>query len=153
MHIGPKLAKFLTGFLVAWVTFARLFSCLVLCFFAYIPAAIAWSILSVAITRPSEITVPRMGGLCVSVLVLCFFLLLIYRALTGRGRKEDGGLLPPWAMNTFVAAFGAMAIIIIEVGIYSRQLLPVLGGVAYLFVALTTLKVRRNRSRRASLTA
>ncbi|OOG61645.1 hypothetical protein B0E46_17000 [Rhodanobacter sp. B04] len=143
----------LVRFGAAYVIFCRLFCCAILCFFAYIPASIAWWILSKSVAKPGEINLYTFVGLGISFTGLYFFVLLIYRALTGRGRKEDGGLLPPWAINLFVAAFGVMALLIVMFGIYSGKLPAVLGGISYFCIALAVWSARRNQRARGRFRA
>ena len=74
-----------------------------------------------------------------------FFALLAYRAFTGRGRKQDGGLLPPWAMKGFIHTFGVFSVVIILLGIYQKEWHPIVGGFGYLFVAYRSQLIYRWR--------
>jgi hypothetical protein len=130
--------------------FVRFFSGAILCAFAVAPGWVAFGILSQALANPSEFDLKALVACAVCFALLYFLLLLAYRAFSNTGRKEDGGLLPPWTMRVFVASFGVLAILTIIFGIYSRKWTPVIGGFAYLGTALSvqaTLKIRRKRGR------
>src|SRR5262249_61343494 len=77
--------------------------------------------------------------------LLYFLLLLAYRAYPGRGRKSDGGLLPPWAMLGFIHTFGVVAAVIVFFGIVQGRFLPIVGGIAYLLSAYGALAAVRAR--------
>jgi len=74
-----------------------------------------------------------------------FLGLLAYRAFTSRGRKSDGGLLPPWAMIAFAVTFGLFALFIVGFGLYSGDMRAVRGGIAYLAAAIAAFAIIRAR--------
>ena len=91
--------------------------------------------------------VTRRAALSICALLLYFLLLLAYRAFTGRGRKQDGGLLPPWAMKGFIHAFGIVAVILVVVGVYQGELRSFAGGLGYLLTAYVALYAYDKRKR------
>ena len=111
----------------------------ILCFFAFVPAWIGGHVLVQIAQKPSDLDWRAALVLAGCGALLYFFLLLAYRAFTGRGRKQDGGLLPPWAMKGFVHVWGVMAVCIIIMGIYQQELRPILGGIAYLITGYGAL--------------
>ena len=139
---------------------ARLFAVLVrflsgaiLCFFAVAPGLIDFSILSQVLAKPSELDLTALVAFVVCSALLYFLLVLAYRAFTNKGRKADGGLLPPWAMKVFVASFGVLAILIIIFGIYSKEWVPVVGGTAYLGTALSVHAALKRRQKHGRFVA
>ncbi len=83
---------------------ARCYGGAILCFFAFVPAWILFHALADAYTNPKNaLDLTWLGAVAFCIALMYFLLLLAYRAFTGRGRKQDGGLLPPWAMQAFAA--------------------------------------------------
>jgi hypothetical protein len=125
----------------------RWFSGAILCFFGFIPA---WVFVQVVITlfnEPSTFDLTAVLVLLGSAGLAYFFALIAWRAFTGRGRKQDGGLLPPWAMLGFIHAFGIIAVCIVILGLYQNELRPIFGGIGYLVCAYgALLGFRKNRS-------
>jgi hypothetical protein len=80
-----------------------------------------------------------------SLALLYFLLLVSYRAFRGRGRKEDGGLLPPWGLKIVASMFGVIAILIIFFGYDENKIMPVLGGIGYLIISFSVLALSKNR--------
>lgn len=91
------------------------------------------------VQKPSDLDWFASGVLAGCGALLYFLLLLAYRAFTGRGRKRDDGLLPPWAMKGFIHLFGVIAVGLIIVGVYQGELRPIIGGVKYLATAYGAL--------------
>lgn len=117
-----------------------------MCFFGYIPG---WVFVQVVITlfnEPSKFDLTALLVLLGAAALTYFFALLAYRAFTGRGRKQDGGLLPPWAMLGFIHAFGVIAVCIIIFGFLQDKLLPILGGIGYIVSAYGALLRHKSRS-------
>jgi hypothetical protein len=110
----------------------RWFGGALLCFFAFAPVWIGAHVLLQLLQKPQEASVFVVTVLGVCAAIAYFLLLLAYRAFTGRGRKQDDGLLPPWAMKGFIHAFGVVAVCIVALGIYQGELRPIVGGIAYL---------------------
>lgn len=116
--------------------------------FAFIPASILLHIVAQTVAQPSGLGWGTAFDLILCSGLLYFFGLLAFRAFTGRGRKGDGGLLPPWAMVGAIHTFGVIGALIGIFGIWQRDLLPVLGGIAYLVAAYSTLLVVRARGKK-----
>ena len=142
----PIAAKF-------FAVFVRVLSGAILCFFAVAPALMDFSILSQVLAKPSELDLKALVAFVVSSALLYFLLVLAYRAFTNKGRKADGGLLPPWAMRIFIASFGVLAILIVIFGIYSKEWAPVVGGIAYLGTALSVHAALRRRQKHGRFVA
>jgi hypothetical protein len=107
----------------------------ILAFFASVPLYIAWGMIRELIDKPTD-TDWRALAVIGGCLALAYFLLLLaYRAFTGRGRKSDGGLLPPWAMSTFVFLFCGLGVAIVIVGAWQRDWQMTRGGLAYCVTA------------------
>lgn len=126
----------------------RWFGGAILSFFAFIPAWVAFHIVVGLFEKPANLGWESALALAISGGLLYFLGLLAFRAFTGRGRKEDGGLLPPWAMTGAIHLFGVIAAIIVVFGIVQGKLLPILGGIAYLISAYGALVARRARGTR-----
>ena len=84
----------------------RWYAGLILCAFSLIPGWIEFKATQDAIENARTID----GTWVTAILVcsaLCYFLLLVaYRAFTGRGREQDGGLLPPTVLQMLCVVFG-----------------------------------------------
>ena len=123
----------------------RWFAGCAFCFFAIGPAWIGANVLVQIAQNPRQLFWPMLLVLAVCAALLYFLLLLAYRAFTGRGRKQDGGLLPPWAMKGFVHVWGVMAVCFILIGIYQQELRPIVGGIASLVTAYGALYAHVNK--------
>lgn len=110
-----------------------------LCFFGFIPSWIFCNVIITLVNEPSKFDWGAVLALSVSAAGIYFFALLAYRAFTGRGRKQDGGLLPPWAMLGFIHSFGVIAVFCIFFGVYQKEWRPTLGGFSYLIMAYRSL--------------
>lgn len=110
-----------------------------LCFFGFIPTWIFGNVIITLVNEPSKFDWGAVLALSVSAAGIYFFAILAYRAFTGRGRKQDGGLLPPWAMLGFVHSFGVIAVLCIFFGVYQKEWRPILGGLIYLVIAYRSL--------------
>ena len=131
----------------------RLVACAAFCLFAFAPAWIGFGILVQVVAKPSELDLTAIIAMGICFTLLYFFLLLAYRALTGRGRKADGGLLPSWAMKFFVSLYGVMAVLIIAFAVYQGKLNGVLGGAFNLIVALSVYRLLKWRESQHRLNA
>lgn len=122
--------------------FFRLFGAGILAVFAYLPLFICFHLLRLVITEPEKFDFVFVLVFAGSAGLAYFLLLLTYRAATGRGRKSDGGLLPPAVMKGFFLMFGVIAIAIIGMGVWFGELRPIAGGIAYLVVGFTAWRSR-----------
>ena len=125
----------------------RMFGGAILLFFAFAPAWILFHLTKSLIFEPAELDAASAVVFLVCVPLLYFLLLLSYRAFTGRGRKQDGGLLPPLALKAFALVLGLFAIAIAVLGLLHGEFKPVLGGIAYLTVASALYGIVRKRER------
>lgn len=127
----------------------RIFGGGILAFFAYVPLFIAWGILKQLIEKPSD-TDWLAAAVISGCLALAYFLLLLaYRAFTGRGRKKDDALLPPWAMMAFAGLFCAVGWVVVVLGLMHRDWHAVHGGLVYC-VTSSAVVFAAYRRRRAS---
>jgi len=124
----------------------RLFCAAILAFFSYVPLFVCYHTLRTVVVEPAKFDLTFVLVFCGSAALAYFLLLLTYRAATGRGRKADGGLLPPSVMKGFIALFGVIAIAVLGVGIWKGELAPILGGISYIGVVLAAW--RRKTSER-----
>jgi hypothetical protein len=124
----------------------RLFCAGILAFFSYVPVLICFHTLRTVITEPAKFDLTFVLVFAGSAALAYFLLLLTYRAATGRGRKSDGGLLPPVVMKGLFLLFGLIAIGIVGMGIWLGELKPVVGGIGYLLIALAAWRRRRSQS-------
>jgi hypothetical protein len=115
---------------------SRLFSAGLLCVFAALPLALCYVSVAAILSQPSRLDLMAVAVFCGSAAVSYFLLLLAFRAATARGRKSDGGLLPPLVMKFFLALFGLIGVGILGMGLWSHEMLPVLGGAFYLFISV-----------------
>jgi hypothetical protein len=122
---------------------SRWLSGAILCFFGFIPAWVLIQVIITLLNEPSKFDLTALLVLLGAGALAYFFALLAYRAFTGRGRRQDGGLLPPWAMIGFIYAFGIMAVCIIIFGLFKNEWRPVIGGIAYLVLARGALLMQR----------
>lgn len=123
-----------------WSSIAfRWFGGAILCFFGFIPGWIFVQVTLTLIRNPAKTDWTALLVLGGAGALTYFFALLAYRAFTGRGRKQDGGLLPPWAMKGFIHTFGIFAVLIIFLGIYKQEWRPIVGGISYLVIAYRSL--------------
>jgi hypothetical protein len=79
-----------------------------------------------------------------------FFLLLSYRAFTGRGRKMDGGLLPSLAIQAFAVAFGALGAAVSAFGLYATDWVAVIGGLLEFVTGMSLFQLANARRKRRS---
>jgi hypothetical protein len=79
-----------------------------------------------------------------------FLLLLSYRAFTGRGRKEDGGLLPPFAIQGFAIAFSALGVAVSAFGLYASHWGAVIGGLLEFLTGMSLFQLVNARRKRRS---
>lgn len=88
-----------------------------------------------------------LGILVVCGALMYFLLLLAYRAFTGRGRKKDGGLLPPLAMQAFAVLFALCGAAVSALGIERQDYWVVLGGLLEFLVGLGVFRLAGSRVR------
>ncbi len=131
----------------------RVFGGVILLFFAFAPAWIFADLAKTLVLSPSELDLTAAMAFLICVPLLYFLLLLAYRAFTGRGREEDGGLLPPWALKGFAVSFGLMGVAIAAFGAYQSAPRAMLGGAGCLASALTLYGVVRHREGQRNATA
>ncbi|WP_139169391.1 hypothetical protein [Microbulbifer yueqingensis] len=131
----------------------RIFCGCLLCFFAFAPGWIAAHVIYALVVSPREITVEALVALGVCLPLLYFLLLLAFRAFTGIGRHQDGGLLPPWGLQVFASLMGVIAILIIYFGWLKSDLAPILGGLAYISVSLAVYRIAQARKGASKISA
>ena len=96
---------------------------LVLCVAAYLPIKFVYHSLSQIFSK-QESLVFYFFHFCLLLLssgLTYFFLLLAYRAFTGKGRKKDGELLPPVVMKIFTVVLLIVWIAAFAIKIYERD--------------------------------
>jgi hypothetical protein len=147
LHIGRNVVQ--QVFEVAF----RVFGGVILLFFAFAPAWILADLAKTLVLAPSELDLTAAVAFLICAPLLYLVLQLAYRAFTGRGRKGDGGLLPPWALKGFAVSFGLIGVAIAAFGAYQGEPRPALGGVGYLGSALALYGVVRHRERHRNATA
>jgi hypothetical protein len=137
---------------------ARCYAGAILCFFAFIPAWILFHGLADIISDPRPMLNAGMKDLLLGMvlLALCaaviyFLLLLAYRAFTGRGRKKDGGLLPPVAMRGFAAVFALCGAAVSALGIERGDYLVVGAGLFEFLIGAGVFKLAAARARKAQI--
>ena len=123
----------------------RWFGAAILSFFALVPAWIGIHVIRLLIDEPAKFDWRAIFALAICGFLTYFLALLAFRAFTGRGRKGDGGLLPPFAMAGAIHIFGVLAAVIVAMGIVERRIGPVLGGIGYLSIAYGALNDRYKR--------
>lgn len=124
----------------------RWFGGTILCFFAFIPAWLFVNVIITLLADLNEIDWLAVLALAGTAVLTYFFALLAYRAFTGRGRKQDGGLLPSWVIKGFTHTYGVFGILIILLGLYQKEWRPVFGGICYLLIANRALATYNSRS-------
>ena len=125
----------------------RVYSGCLLLFFAFAPAWILADLGVTGIKKPDELDETALVALLICSSLLYFFLLLAFRAFTGKGRKSDGGLLPPLTMKVFAVSFALIAVLIVAFGVLSRDTRAIFGGVGYFCCAVAMFKVIQGRQR------
>ena len=129
-----------------------LFFCLfgggILGFMASVPAGIGYDAIAHAIANPRTIDAPWFTTIVVCSALTYFLLLLSYRAFTGRGRKEDGGLLPPFAIQGFAVAFGALGAAVSAFGLYASHWVAVIGGLLEFLTGVSLFQLANARRKR-----
>jgi hypothetical protein len=128
----------------------RIFGGAILLFFAFVPAWILFHLAKTLLFDTSDLDLTAAIAFLICAPLLYFFLLLSFRAITGKGRKQDGGLLPPLALKIFAFTFGAIAIAIVVFGLFQGEWRPVLGGIGYFGSAIVLYRVVKQRERGAS---
>lgn len=124
----------------------RIFCAAILGLFSYVPLFICYHTVRTVIKEPGKFDLTFVLVFSGSAALAYFLLLLTYRAATGRGRKSDGGLLPAFAMKSFFALFGIIAVGIVCMGIWKREIAPVLGGISYIGVVLAAWRGKHAES-------
>jgi hypothetical protein len=123
---------------------------LLLCFFALIPMWIGFQATWDAVSDPHTIDGPWFTAVLICPALTYFLLLLAYRAFTGRGRKQDGGLLPPLALQALAILCATTGTLISGFGVYNTKPAAIVGGLTY-FLAAVTLFRRARLRRKASV--
>ncbi len=113
----------------------RIFSGCILSFFAFVPGYLIFHMVIGIYKEPTNVEWQIYLFFIFCIALFYFLSLLAYRAFTGKGRKKDGGLLPPWAIILFSSTFG----------IYKEELRPIVGGISYLFISLAGMRVAKER--------
>ncbi len=126
----------------------------ILCFFAFVPAWILFHGLADIIRNPRPMLdanlkdlLMGLGILAFCVALMYFLPLLAYRAFTGRGRKKDGGLLPPPAMQVFAALFALCGAGVSALGIERRDYPVVIAGLLEFLIGLGAFRLSGIRRR------
>ena len=128
----------------------RWFGGVILLVFAFAPAWILFHSIVSLIRQPSGL-----DGATAIIIVVCagllyFLLLVAFRAFTGKGRKGDGGLLPPWGLQVFAVAWGAVGIGVVAMGIIEKAPAPVFFGAGYVATAVALFMLAQRRRRKAN---
>lgn len=111
----------------------------ILCCFAFVPAWILfYAIYNLATDRTAPI-LPMFAVILATGFLTYLLLLLAFRAFTGRGRKKDGGLLPPWAMKGMFHGIGIVGLIALYFGLHGHRIEVMLPGLMYVLIALIQL--------------
>ena len=113
----------------------RLLCAALLCAFAYVLLTIVFHSLRVVIDEPAKFDLAFVLVFAGAASLAYVLLLLAYRAATGKGRKADDGLLPPFVMKGLFVLFGVIAVLIIAMGLWQGEVKPVVGGLIYLVAA------------------
>jgi hypothetical protein len=129
------------------VTVYRWFAGLTLCAFAFVPSWIETHAILDAVIDPHTIDVTWFIAVGVCSALLYFLLLLAYRAFTGRGRKQDSGLLPPLALQIFAVLFGAIGALVSGFAVYAARWPAVIGGLLEFLTAAAVFRVALFRKR------
>jgi len=128
---------------------------LILSFFAFAPGWILFHLLLDLVdpTQKADLSFANvlgfLGLLAICTALFLFLALLAYRAFTGRGRKSDGGLLPPLALQIFAVLFGALALAVVTTGVYHDDFRAIRGGIIYVGAAITLYGIARWRKVKA----
>ncbi|WP_431095740.1 hypothetical protein [Polaromonas aquatica] len=117
----------------------RWFGAAILAVFAYVPLFICYGMLETIFREPSKFDWFFVVAFGISSVLAYFLCLLTYRALTGRGRKSDGRLLPPAVLAVFFALFALVGLGGIGFGIWQGKIEAVFGGIAYVALVLPGL--------------
>ena len=125
----------------------RLFGGVILLFFAFAPAWILFHVAKTLLFDPGGLDMTAAVAFLICMPLLFLLLLLAFRAFTGKGRKQDGGLLPPLALKFFALSFGVFAIAIAVFGFFQGEMRPIFGGLAFFGWAVFLYRVVRRRER------
>ena len=134
--------------------FGRCYAGVILCFFAFVPGWILFHGLLDISTNPRNVVEGDLKDLLLGfgVLTLCaalmyLLLLLAYRAFTNRGRKKDGGLLPPLAMQGFAALFALSGVAASAMGIQRQDVLVIALGLLHFLAGALVFRLSGARRR------
>jgi len=130
--------------------FFRLFGGGILGFMASVPAWIGYSAFADAIANSRTMDAPWFTTIVVCSALTYFLLPLSLRAFTGRGRKEDGGLLPPLAIKGFAIAFSALGAAVSALGVYASHWGAVIGGLLEFLTGVSLFQLANARRKRRS---
>lgn len=120
---------------------ARWFNGGILCFFAFIPGWILFHAVIDAIGNPRTIDWRWIVAVAVCALLMYFLLLIAFRAFTGRGRKQDGGLLPPIVIQIFAAVFAMIGAAVSALGLHERRIEVIFGGLAEFLAGAAAFRI------------
>jgi len=128
-------------------TLYRVFGGLLLLLVAFAPAWILFDLAKTLFLNPGELNLVAAVAFLICAPLLYFFLLLAYRAFTGRGRKQDGGLLPPLALKICAGVLGAFGIAISIFALVTGEVRGAIGGLGPMLLAVVLYRVVRDRER------
>jgi Na+-driven multidrug efflux pump len=135
----------------AFQVIARCYGGAILCFFAFVPGWILFHAIADAFANPKDfLDLTWLGAVVVCSALMYFLLLLAYRAFTGRGRKQDSGLLPPWTMQVFAIVFALCGAGVSAWGIKRQASATVIAGLIEFLIGVAVFRIAGARRRRAS---
>lgn len=123
----------------------RIFCCIILLTFSYIPGFIGVHVLANLIHDPSGFNGKLFFILLTCTVLFYLFLLLSFRALTSQGKKENDTLLPPWVMRGFILTLGVFSIFSILLGIRQQDIRFIIFGLSYVIPAWQCYKIIKQR--------
>ena len=103
---------------------------------AVAPCYIAFWVLAEIAKAPFSAPIEAFVGLAISLPIAYVLLLLVYRAITWRGRSSDDGLLPPLSMLVIAILFALVGAAGLAVTLSRGEYLWSLAAVGYLAAAI-----------------
>ncbi len=119
----------------------RWFGGAILCFFALVPGWIISHAVLDAIADPKTIDWRWLLAIAICASLMYFLLLMAFRAFTGRGRKRDGGLLPPLAIQVFAALFAALGASVSAIGLHEGELGVTFAGLLHFLAGVAVFRM------------
>ena len=117
----------------------RIFLATLLGVFAFAPCYIAfWTIVQIAIA-PLSTSLEAVVVLAICLPVAHFLVVLTYRALTWRGRRSDGGLVPPVAMLILAFLFALLGVAGVVLTLSRSEYLKSVLAFGYLVAAIPVI--------------